>query len=402
MEILIVSQYFWPEDFRINDLATSLINRGHKVCVLTGKPNYPQGKIYKGYKLWGYKKENHHGIEIIRVPLIPRGNGSGCRLAINYFSYVFFGALYVIFHKRKFEVSLTFAISPITQVYPALLHKKMYNSKACIWVQDLWPESVSSAGKIQSVFVIKMLNKMVQLIYKSSDKILIQSEAFYKSVINNNVEFDKIRYIPNWAEDLYINTDYVNIERYKNFIPKGFVIMFAGNIGEAQDFDSLLKAAELTKSNKEIKWVIIGDGRRRDFIESEIKRLRLEETFILLGRYPVEEMPSFFVHADIMLLSLKDDYIFSLTIPCKLQSYMAFGKPVLSMMSGIGSTIVENANCGYVALAGDYKSLANNTLLAYSDSKETLIKKGQNGKEFYSKHFSKEKILDNLIDIFNE
>ncbi|MFA7042810.1 MAG: glycosyltransferase family 4 protein [Bacteroidales bacterium] len=402
MRILIVSQYFWPEDFRINDLAISLKDRGHEVCVLTGKPNYPQGKIYEGYKAFGYAKEEYHGIEIIRVPLVPRRNGSGFNLAINYLSYVFGGCLYLLFHKREFEVSLTYAISPITQAFPALLHKKIHHSKACIWVQDLWPESVTSAGKLKSSFVLDILGKMVRHIYKHSDKILVQSEAFYESVMNQQVEPEKIRYVPNWAEDFYINMDHVNRDKYKKLMPDGFIIMFAGNIGEAQDFNSLLKAAELTKSNKEIKWVLLGDGRKKVYVESEIKRLGLEETFILLGRYPVQEMPSFFVHADMMLLSLKDEFVFSMTIPCKLQSYMAFGKPVLAMLNGIGATIVKNADCGYVSSAGDYKSLANNALLSQSESKENLLKKGQNGKSFYSMSFSKEKILDDLIDIFKE
>lgn len=235
MKILLVSQYFWPETFRVNDLAQELVLRGNKVTVLTGKPNYPQGAIYKGYSFWGYKKEYYKGIELIRVPLIPRGKGSGLRLALNYLSFVLFSCLYILFHKRKFDVSLTFAISPITQVYAALLHKKLFGSRAYLWVQDLWPESVSAAGKMNSGLVYRMLTKMVQSIYQKVDGICIQSEAFSQSILQKGDYKHKISYIPNWAEDLFTDDSLINKEHFKSLIPDGFVVMFAGNIGEAQD-----------------------------------------------------------------------------------------------------------------------------------------------------------------------
>jgi len=401
MKILIVSQYFWPESFRINDLVVALKERGHEVTILTGKPNYPQGKIYKGYRFWGYKKERYEGMQVIRVPLIPRGNSSGLRLAINYLSFVIFSSAYLLFWKRHFDVSITFAVSPITAVFPAILHKKLYKSKVCLWVQDLWPESISAAGKIRSGFLMRVLNKMVRFIYKSSDRILVQSEAFRGSILEKGVDTSKIKYVPNWAEDLFIDTE-VNADKYKNLVPPGFIVMFAGNMGESQDFDSILKAATLTRNNTEIKWLIIGDGRKRKFVDSEVKRLGLEETFFTLGRFPVEEMPHLFVHADIMLISLKDEYIFSLTIPSKIQSYMAFGKPVLTMVNGIGSSIIQEADCGYISYAGDYVTLANNAIAACACTKELLVMKGENGRRYYLQNFSKEKIIDNLLDICKE
>lgn len=402
MNILIVSQYFWPENFRINDLAIDLKRRGHNVTVLTGKPNYPQGKIYSGYSIWSHNKDFYNEIEIIRVPIIPRGNGNGFRLVINYLSFAFSGSIYLLFNRRQFDVSLTYAISPITSVYPALIHKKIYKSKVYLWVQDLWPESVSAVGKIQSGFILKLLNQMVRKIYQSSDKILIQSSAFSESVMNKGVNANKIIYVPNWAEDLFVNPININKNKYKHLIPRGFIIMFAGNIGEAQDFDSLLKAAELTKDNKNIKWIIIGDGRRKNFVENEIIRLGITETVIILGRYPIEDMPNFFIHADIMLITLRDEYIFSLTVPSKIQHYLAFGKPILSMMNGIGSSIIEESDCGFAVSAGDYINLAKKAILAYKDSNASLTLKGENGKEYYLRNFSKEKIIDNIMQVMKE
>ena len=262
MKVLIVSQYFWPESFRINDLAVSLQRRGHQVHVLTGKPNYPQGKIYKGYNLFGSTKENYKGVKVYRVPLFPRGNGSGYRLALNYLSYVFFSCIYILLHPQKYDVTLTFAISPITQVYAALLHKRLHGSKSLLWVQDLWPESVSSAGNINSKAVMKLLTKMVKHIYKRTDKVLVQSEAFIPSVQDKGVTKEQLRYLPNWAEDLFSELKNTEMKKYQDSIPEGFKVMFAGNIGEAQDFNSIIKAANITKEFPEIKWVILGDGRK--------------------------------------------------------------------------------------------------------------------------------------------
>lgn len=402
MKILLVSQYFWPETFRINDLALELLSRGNDVTVLTGKPNYPQGAIYNGYSFWGYRKEVYKGIEVIRVPLLPRGKGTGIRLTLNYLSFVFFSCLYVFFHKRRYDVSLTFAISPITQVYPALLHKKMFGSRTYLWIQDLWPESVIAAGKVNSGFVYHTLTQMVKDIYKRVDGICLQSEAFEQSILEKGGDKHKMSYIPNWAEDLFTNKVTINKERFREIIPKGFVVMFAGNIGEAQDFESIIQAAVCTQKYKNIKWVIIGEGRKKEYVHKRVKELGLDDTFVLFGRYSLEDMPDLFVHADVMLVSLKGIDIFSLTIPSKVQSYMAFGKPIVSMMNGIGNEIVKEARCGYIAAAKDYRCLAENVITMSGMNEELLIEMGNNGSEYYQKHFSKKNIVDRLIKEFNQ
>lgn len=401
MKILIVSQYFWPEEFRINDLAIELTERGHEVTVLTGNPNYPKGKFYQGY---GFKFaiEKYRGIKIYRVPIIARGKASGFRLAMNYLSFAINGSLFSLFHRKKYDASFVFAISPITAVYPALFHKFLYKNKVILWVQDLWPESVNSAGKLNSSFISNCLTKMVKQIYKSSDKVLVQSEGFIQSIEGKGVTKKQLEYIPNWAEDVYSDKSKIAEDKFSNKVPKGFNVLFAGNIGEAQDFDSIVQAAEITKKLPEIKWIIIGDGRKKSWVEFEITRLGLQETVFLLGRYPMEDMPSLFVHADLMLLSLKDEEIFSMTIPAKVQSYMAFGKPIVGMLNGIGADVIRKADCGYVGNAGDYTMLANNIIEAYQQDPNILIEKGINGKNYYNQNFSKKVIIDNLIRIFQE
>ena len=400
MRILIVSQYFWPESFIINDLVTELVKCGHDVRVLTGKPNYPNGKIYKGYSFLFYEREMYNGATVYRVPLIPRKKGKGLQLVLNYASFVIFACLFVLFHKEKYDKSLTFAISPITQIFPALLHKKLYKTRTYLWLQDLWPESVTAAGKMKSRSILKVLSLMVRDIYKKTDGILVQSESFIPSIKQKGISQDKIFYVPNWADDIFTKQIEDNDNKYRNAVPEGFIVMFAGNIGEAQDFESIIKAAERTRQIKDIKWVIIGDGRKKEWLEKEIKQKNLSKTFIILGRYPIQEMPYFYSLANIMLLTLKNEEIFSLTIPSKLQSYLACGKPVASMINGIGNNIILEAKCGIIANASDFEQLAVNIIDAYANSKYNLDQMGNNGKIYYLKEFEKSIVIKKILNIF--
>lgn len=399
--ILIISQYFWPETFRINDLAIELQKKGYQIEVLTGIPNYPKGKIYSGYHFCLNRIQYLNGIKIYRVPVIPRGNGNSIRLILNYFSYVVFSSLFIMFSRKKFDYTFTFAVSPITQAIPAILHKSLYKSKSIIWVQDLWPESVSSAGKISSKIILKYIKKLVKYIYIKADFILIQSQAFSNHILEIcNVE-DKIKYLPYWAEDIFLTKKISADESIYKLIPKGFKIMFAGNIGEAQDFESIIKAAEITKKYSEIKWIIVGDGRKKRWLENAVITKGLEDTVIILGRFPIETMPDFFYMADIMLLTLKDEKIFSLTIPSKIQSYMAFGKPIISMLNGVGANIINDADCGYSVHAGDSEKLAEAAIDAYNESSSALQLKGNNAKKYYDSNFSKELLITRLLNILN-
>ncbi len=401
MKILIVSQHFWPETFRINDLALELKRKGYDVEVLTGKPNYPGGKYYKGYSFWQHNQDTHHGIKIYRVPLIRRGNGSVFRLSLNYLSFIFFASIFLIFQRKKYDYTITFASSPILQAIPPIIHRKLYKSKALVWVQDLWPESVVAIYNIKKGLFYSFLRKIVEFIYANSDKIMIQSEAFEDAVMSHCKSKSKLIYLPNWAEEIF------EIEHLKsqtdNFkFPDGFKVMFAGNIGEAQDFDSIIKAAELTKKFKQIKWVVIGDGRKKKKCELLVNQLGLEDTVFFLGKHPLEKMPSMFSKADIMLITLKDKEIFSLTIPSKIQSYMAFGKPIIGMLNGISSRIIQEAKCGYSVAAGDYKALAEKVILAYNTESAELQSYGDNARRYYFNNFSKEHVIEVLENVLKD
>jgi glycosyltransferase involved in cell wall biosynthesis len=397
MKLLIVSQYFWPEEFRINDLAIDLVKRGHDVSVITGNPNYPKGKFIKGYG-FKYSTETYQGIKIHRVPILSRGNSS-FMLIMNYLSFIFFGSIFAYFHKGKYDKVFAVNYSPITAVIPAIVYSKKNKIKLSIWVQDLWPESIIAASNIQSENVQKWLNKLVKYIYKKADMIFISNYGFKKSVIEKGISNDKIKYMPNWAEDIFDSSTGLNVTREQFNIPEGFVIMFAGNIGEAQDFEAVIKAAELTKENQSIQWVFVGDGRKSKWLSEKIKERKLEKIITLLGRFPTESMPFFFELADVMLVSLKDEYIFSLTVPGKIQSYMASSKPILTMLNGAGSKVVLDANCGFTANAGDYKELSENVIKSFALSTEALGKLGSNAFSSYKENYSKEKIINNFIKI---
>ena len=398
MRILVVSQYFFPEEFKINDLARELVNRGHQVSVLTGKPNYPKGEYYEGYQYGGVSKEDYYGAEVIRVPLRKRGAGGGKNLLLNYLSFVYNANKYILHNKMEFDAILVYEISPITQAYPALYCKKKYGGKVLLWVQDLWPESVTAAGGVNNRIALGILDRMVKRIYSKCDVLLVQSDGFKESILSKGDFESKIVYAPNWAEDLYLEKKKINEKSISAMMPDGFRVMFAGNVGAAQDVDSIVKAANETRDIPEIKWVIVGDGRARANVEDQAKQLGLSDTVVFLGRHPMEQMPTFFSFADVMVVSLKDEYIFSLTIPAKTQSYMASGKPIVSMLNGEGNRIVEEAKCGLTAQSGDYKTLAENVKKLYKANKEDLSQMGQYGLNYYLSHFDKKTVVDNIIN----
>jgi glycosyltransferase involved in cell wall biosynthesis len=400
MKILVVCQYFHPEEFKVNELVEGLVKRGNEVTVLTGKPTYPRGPYPKGYKFWGVQKEEYKGAKIIRLPELTRGNGGAIGIAKSLLSFLISSTWYAKHHDMEVDAILCFQLSPVTMANAALIYKKKTNAKFVHWVQDLWPESVTATTPIKGGPIIKMLENFVTKVYDKSDVILVQSRAFRESICAKGNFENKLVFAPNWAEDIFIGAD-TSIDNKFPLKPAEdeFCVMFAGNIGEAQDFGNIIKAANLTKDSPKIKWIIVGDGRARDNSEKEVKRLGLEDTVNFFGRYPVTAMPKFFAQADAMLVTLTDQFIFSLTIPSKTQAYMASGKPLLTMLNGVGNDIVEDAKCGLTANAGDYNKLAENVKLMYSMSKEELHEMGKNAKAYYDNFFEKEMVIDRINKI---
>lgn len=398
MKILIVTQYFWPESFRINDLALGLQERGHEVTVFTGKPNYPSGKFYKGYSFFNKGTEIWNGIKIIRAPLIPRGKGGGVRLFLNYISFAFFGALKAYFLKIETDAIFVFEPSPITVGIPAIVLKRKTKARMVLWVQDLWPQVLVVSGGIKNKSVIKYAGKVTQWIYKNCDKVLVQSNAFTEYLLQQEVPESKILYYPNSAEGFYHPME--KDPAYQQYFTSKYNLVFAGNIGESQAFDTLLKAAVLIKEkNKDICWVIIGDGRMKDYVNEKITEYGLEDNFKLIGRFPVETMPYFFAYADALVMSLKKDFIISLTVPSKLQSYVACGKPVMGCLEGEGAKIIKEAGCGMVAAGEDENDLCEKVLTFFSLAESERKAMGDNSLAYYKKEFDRDTLVDELISI---
>ncbi len=400
MKILIITQYFWPENFKINDFAIRLRDLNHEVIVLTGKPNYPTGIFYNGYSNFNKRREYYKGITIIRTMLMTRGSGSGFRLAANYLSFAFFASFASIFRlSRNANVVFVYEPSPITIGIPAIVYKMISKVPIFLWVQDLWPESLTGAGKVKSKFILNCTESLVKYIYNSTDLIFISAKSFRESIMQKGIDPIKIKYLPNWAEDIFVNSSKNETKSEKLEGNNEFKIVFAGNIGEAQDFESIVEAIFQTRNCQNIKWIIIGDGRRRSWLEQQICERKLEN-IQLIERQPLDNMPYFFREADAFLVTLKDEEIFSITVPAKVQSYLAFGKPILAMINGEGADIIKEAGAGFVVRSGDHINLAKKAVEMSELSKSELYKMGEAGKIYYSKNFDREHLIKFVIDEF--
>lgn len=399
MRVLLVTQYFHPENFKSNDVAFELARRGYDVTVLTGLPNYPQGRIYEGYGIFRKRKEIIDGVKVYRTLVIPRGDGGGVRLALNYLSWAFIASLWAFFMAifHRYDAVIVHETSPVTQGFPALVVKWMQRIPMFFWVLDLWPESLQAAGNINNRFVIDFFTGVTRLIYRNSDKILMSSNGFRKSILEKGDFADKLVYFPNWAEDIFSGTAEAEVP----LMPEGFKVMFAGNVGEAQDFESVMKAAELLKGTG-VRLVIVGDGRRKEYVDSYIAEKGLSDVVYMMGRHPLEAMPAFFSKADVLFLSLKNDYIFTLTTPAKLQAYMASGKPVLAMIDGDARQLIEDSGCGLACNAGDAEAFALSVMKMKEMPEDELRAYGLRGRSYFDAHFRKDGCIDNLCSLLEE
>tara|TARA_Y100000768_G_C23934431_1_gene661845 strand:+ start:15 stop:1253 length:1239 start_codon:yes stop_codon:yes gene_type:complete len=397
MRILVVSQYFWPEDFRINELVKDFKMKGHDIVVLTGVPNYPEGKIFSDYKRNKSDFSELDGCQIIRVPIIPRGKNK-ISLFLNYLSFIFLGSIYGLFKvsRFKFDSIFVFEPSPIFVCLPAILIKWYKKIPLTLWVLDLWPQTLTAVGLLkEGGIAVKILSVLVKFIYRNCDLILGQSKSFVKEISKYCDKEEKVKYFPNWYEDIYSQSNYLpapEITKQKST----FDIIFAGNIGDAQDFPTIIKAMELIRPQENIRLIVIGEGRRYQWLKDIVKSKNLESKVILLGRFPNTRMPEFFLHADAFLVSLRPHEIFDKTIPGKLQSYLISRKPVIGMLRGDGKNVIENSGCGFNVNPGNHNELYETILHLSKLDKNQLSRFGINGFNYAIKNFNKEVIYKDL------
>lgn len=401
MKILVISQYFWPENFKINDICLGLKEKGHEIEVLTGIPNYPLGKFSDGYSFFNNNDEVWNGIQIYRSKLLARGSG-GFRLMMNFFSFAYFASRKGQNLKKKYDCIFVYEPSPITVGIPAICVSRKQKIPYYFWVQDLWPESLTAAGNIQSPLVLKFFDEMTRKIYHRAEKVLVQSNGFKEYILNQGIPANKIVFYPNTTEDYYRST--LPLPEYQKLLPNGFTITFAGNLGEAQSLPTLLQAAKILKDKNlsDIKWVFLGDGRQKKAVETYINENQLSDTVFLLGSFSGEKMPEFFACSDVLVASLKKDKIFRLTIPSKIQSYLACGRPILASLDGEGAKIINESESGFSSPAEDGQALADNAEKMYRLTAAERQKMGENAIKYFKKEFERDMLLNKLIYILKD
>ncbi len=393
MKILFFTQYFWPENFRINELIKFFTSSKYKNIVLTAYPSYPSKKYFKEFKISDDNKFLNE--RIIRIPVIPRYTNNFF-LILNYLSFFiasFFYSLSVLY-KTKFKILFLFCPSPIYSVLPIILVNKLFKVKTVLWVLDLWPDTIIDLKKIKNKYLINFLKKIVKYIYNNSDLILAQSNSMKIEI--EKITKNKCIFFPSWPEE---GIGESNIQYSKALNKKNSDvtrIMFTGNIGEAQSFITLIEAAKILKTSAKIEWIIIGDGRFKKELKKLIEINNLQKEFILIKPVPLSSIKSYFNHADALYLSLQNNSTYQKTIPGKLQTYMSAQKPIIASISGEAKEIIENSSAGFASDAEDITGLVNNVIKFINLTDKQKYDLGNNAKVFCDKNYVKENILNDL------
>ena len=402
LRILVVSQYFWPENFRINDLVKEWKLRGHQVTVLTGHPNYPAGEVFPEYRQNPASFGWFHGVKVHRVPMLSRASGS-LRLVLNYLSFVLGASLFGPWKLSDChpDVIFVFEPSPVTVGLPAVLLGRLKRCPVVFWALDLWPETLAAFGVIRNPRALGAVALIVRFIYNRCTLVLGQSRSFLPKIANYCDDPSKVRYFPSWAEDVFQH----QVDEPATEIPSApgtLSILFAGNVGDAQDFPAILDAADFLKHRDDIRWLIVGDGRRSSWVAEQVKTRGLQERVLLLGRYQMERMPAFYAQADALLVSLKKDPTFSMTIPGKVQSYLAAGRPIIGMLDGEGADVIQRAGAGLVCSAGDSEGLAQTIQRFAKMPTDERRRMGEQGQAYAKAEFDRNTLVSRLLSLLEE
>ena len=386
MRVLIVSQYFWPESFRINEVAISLREQGCTVEVLTGVPNYPDGTYFQGYSSLVPRFERHEGIDVHRLPLIPRRSGRALDLALNYLSFVVSGILWGPrrLKGRGFDVVFVYAISPITQALPAILLGRLKGAPVVVWVQDLWPESLEATGFVRRRGLLNLVAALVRWIYGHCDLLLVQSAGFLVPV-RAMAGATPVLVHPNPGEIGFAASPAICSGSAGELGP-GFNIVFAGNIGTVQAIATIVEAAEQLGDIPTLSIVFVGSGSRSEWLADEVAKRKLTNVRIL-GRRPAETMPALLAEASALLVTLAKNPNLALTVPSKIQAYLAAGKPIIAGLDGVGADIVAASGAGVTAPSEDAGALARAIRTLYAASSIEREQMGLSGRRYYEDHY---------------
>lgn len=384
MKILVVCQYYYPEPFRVTDICEEFVKRGHDVTVVTGLPNYPMGQIYEGYRKCEKRNEIIKGVKVYRCFTIGRKHGAICRF-LNYYSFAFSSTRYVKKLENDYDVVFVNQLSPVMMARAGIKYKKLHGKKLVLYCLDLWPESLVAGGIKRGSIIYKYFHKVSEKIYKQADKILITSKSFRK-YFEDEFGIVDIEYLPQYAEAIFTP------EKCKKEPDEYMDLLFAGNLGAAQSVDTIIETARLTQDVENLRWHIIGDGSEYEKLKKKAEGLK---NVFFYGREPLEEMPKYYAMADAMLVTMQNDPVLSLTLPGKVQSYMAAGKPIIGAIDGETQLIINDANCGICGEAENAQQLADNVRQFIGDMVDSYAK---NSLAFYEQYFDKDKFIDTLIE----
>lgn len=387
MKILIVSQRYWPENFRITDIAETLVQEGHDVTVLTGLPNYPEGYVYPDYRHGENRNQVHNGVKIVRVKEIGRRHNILFRF-VNYYSFPFFANRMVKKLDKDFDVVLINELSPIMAARPGIKYAKKYGVRCVMYEMDLWPHSLLAGGISENSFLYKHYRKVSAKIYSGCDEILVSTkehiEEIHKLPGCDNLP---IHYLPQYAESIFEESSLPSVDN-------GVIdLMFAGNIGLAQSCETIIEAARILKDDSRFLFHIVGDGTDLPRIKKMAESYQLKNV-VFYGRQPLVKMPELYALADVMLVTLEDKPYARMTIPGKVQSYMACGKPIIGAVSGATSRFVIEADVGWCVDSGDAKALAKSLVQL---SSKGWFDQSQNARDFYLNNMKKSLFFSCLL-----
>jgi len=407
LRILIISQYFRPENLAINYVVKLLHEKGYDLEVLTGKPNYPSGRFHKGFGFFSriiYEED----VKIYRLPILPRGRRfKFITLPLNYLSFIISAALLAPFllYKKNYDFIFVYGTSPILKAIPAILISKIKGVPVILWVQDLWPQSIAASNYYLPSFVLSILEILVDFIYSRVDLIACQSNSFVTEIKSRNKNLN-VHYLPNTISKIFLDSENKDpkVSGLLSEFKDSLKLLFTGNIGEAQSIETIIRSAEFVQEaypDKDIDFIFIGSGSKLGSLKTLVKNKNLDNCHFI-GEFPLELMPSFINLSDGLLVSLKNEKIFNLTIPNKIQSYLASGKPILASLNGEGAKVIDDSNSGYTSGSEDYLGLAENILLFSELSEKERRKLGENGKKYFKENFSDEIFISNLKNYFDK